>query len=288
MILEFGMPVDNPSELKNNTIIGIPAFLDNSTVQFQGKNNILVVEENVRLSDSSIRFCGDDALIVLSQSKKHAYKIRIDAWQGTTVFFGSDNYFNGSLHAIVSERQNLIVGSKGVFSFGIWIRTADPHIIYDSNTKKRINLSRSVMIGDHVWLGQNCLLLKGTTIGSGSIISANCVMAGKKVESNAVYAGNPGRKLKSGIFFSGKSVHNYTKLQTEESMQMNSDRWVFNKDKSSLNIEKLFQQLTDSSNSKERLEIVKKVLRNNNQRNRLAIETPQMTFKEKLKQLFRS
>lgn len=44
------------------------------------------MEENVRLSDSSIRFCGDDALIVLSQSKKHAYKIRIDAWQGTTVF----------------------------------------------------------------------------------------------------------------------------------------------------------------------------------------------------------
>ena len=46
------------------------------------------------------------------------------------------------------------------------IRTADPHIIYDIH-RKRINPSKSVFIGDHVWCGQNVLLLKGCRVGSG-------------------------------------------------------------------------------------------------------------------------
>ena len=35
--------------------------------------------------------------------------------------------------------------------------------IYDAETQERINPSRNAMLGDHVWIGQSAMLLKGAT-----------------------------------------------------------------------------------------------------------------------------
>ncbi|MBQ3322956.1 MAG: hypothetical protein IJH05_08955 [Firmicutes bacterium] len=284
MIIERGRQVDNILELEENRIVGTPIFIDDSLIEFQGKGNLLIVEKDVRLSDSSIRFCGDNAIVYLSQNKKHLYKIRIDAWRNTTIYFGSENYFNGPLTAIVSERQNLFVGNDGVFSFGIWIRTADPHILYDNVSKKRINMSKSVMIGDHVWLGQNALILKGTYIGSGSVVSANCVLSGKNVESNSVFAGNPGKLIKKGICFSGESVHNYKRAQTKKSMILDTDEWIYEKDSTTLDVPALFKKITGCKESSEREEIIQKLASQWNQKNRFVIEAAKIPLYKRIKQ----
>ena len=127
------------------------------------------------------------------------------------------------------------------------MRTADPHLIYDCDTFERINSSKSILIGDHVWLGQNALILKGAAIGSGSILSAAAVLAGKNVSSNTIYAGNPARKIKEGIFFSGESVHNYTEKQSEESMKFPDDRYMFQTSEENISWSWLDQLLKDSS-----------------------------------------
>lgn len=88
------------------------------------------------------------------------------------VFLGVDNYFNERIVIIASECKHILIGGGCLFSFGVVIRNADAHLIYDINTHSRINATQSIYIGDHVWIGQNALLLKGTTIGSGSILGA--------------------------------------------------------------------------------------------------------------------
>ncbi len=242
-VWEFGQRVTEPAE---NRIIG-SCKAKNSKVVFTGKGNILFLEDSVRMENTTLCFKGDYALIYLSSNTKYVYKLHIDAWRETTIFFGRDNYFNGALNAIVSERKNIVVGNEGILSFGIWMRTADPHLIYDCNSLERINPSKSILIGDHVWLGQNAMVLKGSAIGSGSIVSAAAVLAGKEVPSNTIYAGNPARKIKDHIFFSGDSVHNYTVEQSEESRVYSDDRYIYQLDGEKMDWHHLDGLLSDSS-----------------------------------------
>ncbi|MBQ6440320.1 MAG: hypothetical protein IJJ06_09400 [Mogibacterium sp.] len=270
MIKENGAEVMTP---ENNIIIADDLKCSDCTIDFRGSGNILYAEPGVDLADSTIVFFGDNALLYLSENKRHQYKLKLDLWRETTVYFGKNSYFNGFFSAIASERQNLIVGENGVFSFGIWLRTADPHLIYDISTGKRTNMSKSIMIGDHVWIGQNALILKGSRIGSGSIIAAAAVLAGKEVPSNSVFAGNPARLVKDKVFFVGRSVHNYTQKKTERSMNSDVKDFIYKEPAKRFDFEGINKALTSASDAGKRLDIVREKIAERSDKDRFHIGT---------------
>ena len=153
-------------ELDENTIIGNPVVAENS-VKFKANShgNILFCEDGTDLRGSTITFNGDNALVYLSKNR-HQYKLSVSMNRDNTLYIGKDNYFNGKLNLILSERKHIVIGDDGLFSFGIWLTTADPHLIYDCETHERINPSKNILIGDHVWIGQGSLVLKGSTYSS--------------------------------------------------------------------------------------------------------------------------
>lgn len=52
-----------------------------------------------------------------------------------------------------------------------------------------------IVIEQDVWIGMNCIILKGVTVGRGSIIAAGSVVV-KNVDPACLYAGNPATKIK--------------------------------------------------------------------------------------------
>jgi len=55
-------------------------------------------------------------------------------------------------------------------------------------------VSGSVTIGDRAWLGPNCAILEGLTIGADSLVGIGAVVM-RSVEEGATVAGNPARQL---------------------------------------------------------------------------------------------
>lgn len=255
-----------------------PSLQNNASIAFAGKNNVLLVEPGVKI-EGKVKFQGDNSLVVLS-SNKHTYFLNLTLHNNCSFVIGSDNYLNGTLNVVVSEERHVLIGSGGLYSFGIWIRTADPHLVYDSTTLRRINPSKDVLIGDHVWLGQSSFILKGTTIGSGSIVGAMGVVAGKTIPSNTSWAGNPAKQIASDIFWDGRCVHSWTKTETAANQQYKSRNYIYKQEGPAIGLRNLANELHGAGAALERANLCEKYLLDNSSPNRFAINATATTSKK--------
>jgi len=243
--------------LTNNKIIGNFRFDDKSKIVFNGQNNILVSasptgsEGMVKLVNTTLTINGSNNLIYLTANVK-PFSLNLNLWNNSTFYCGSECYFNGKLDLQCSEQANIFIGDECLFSTNVNIHTADVHLIYDCETHKRINFAKSIYIGDHCWVGQNAMIWKGTQIGSGSIIGAGSVVAGKRIPSNESWAGNPARKIKSGVFFRGNSTHGYTDEEIEKWSVYQNDRYIYRVDDSTVKFEDIETALRKLGTAEER------------------------------------
>ena len=96
-------------------------------------------------------------------------------------------------NAILDARNGLRIGRNVNLSSNVSIYTEqhdyrNPQFLYDD---KR---SKTVTIGDRVWIGSNVTVLPGVTIGEGAVCCAGCVVT-KDVAPYDVVAGIPARKV---------------------------------------------------------------------------------------------
>ena len=245
--------------MKENKFIGTAPVMIKSQITITGKNNLLYCDENVRMENCSICFAGNNSVLYLSRSV-HPYKIKVWLYNESVVFFGKNNYINDILCITASEQKNVLIGSEGLFSTEIWIRNSDAHLLYDSTSKKRINFSKSVYIGDHVWIGQQAMVLKGAYISSGGVLGAKSVLSNKHVPSNNVWAGNPARQIRTGVFWDGKCVHRWTEALTETSAHCDEDyaeKFIFQYDPEEyISYDKIEERLTEKKEADDKLRVL--------------------------------
>ena len=92
-----------------------------------------------------------------------------------------------------------------MFSDTITFRTGDSHSILDSDGK-RINKAKDIAIGDHVWIGQQVIVLKGSTVGADSIVGTGSLLTGKTYDSNSVIAGSPAKIVKQHVSWDPRTL----------------------------------------------------------------------------------
>ena len=62
-----------------------------------------------------------------------------------------------------------------------------------------MNEDKSIIIGNHVWIGCRTLILKGAEIGDGCIVGANNLINKKFNFSQVVLGGNPAKVVKKSV-----------------------------------------------------------------------------------------
>ncbi|SJN45581.1 putative capsule O-acetyl transferase [Microbacterium esteraromaticum] len=58
-----------------------------------------------------------------------------------------------------TEGTTISLGEDCMLAIGVQLRADDGHPIFDVHTEKRVNVSRDIVIGAHVWLGYNSAVL---------------------------------------------------------------------------------------------------------------------------------
>lgn len=103
--------------------------------------------------------------------------------------------------AVTGHNKKIVIGDDCMIPNNVTIRTGDSHAILQDGIK--INEESDVIIGKHVWIGNGATILKGVHIADGSVIGSGSIVTAD-VEANAIYAGNPARKVKSNISWTKK------------------------------------------------------------------------------------
>lgn len=85
------------------------------------------------------------------------------------------------------------IGNEILISRDVKIFDSDFHKVLDDDGNQT-NLPKPMSIGDHVWVGLGAIILRGSQIGDGAVISAGAVVMGRiKAGTNAI--GNPARSF---------------------------------------------------------------------------------------------
>lgn len=108
---------------------------------------------------------------------------------------GANTYLTSDSHI---EVQKLIeIGNDCAISWGVTIIDSDHHKIIKNQSSGQI-VTEMVSIGNHVWIGCNSTILKGTIIGENSIVAAGSVVKGV-FPPNSLIAGNPAKAVTESV-----------------------------------------------------------------------------------------
>lgn len=98
--------------------------------------------------------------------------------------------------------NHIKIGRNSVASDNCRIQDSDIHYVLDDSGTPKPN-SAPIIIGDDVWIGMNCIILKGVTIGNGSAIGAGSVVT-KSIPEHCLACGNPAKVVKTDFYWTGK------------------------------------------------------------------------------------
>lgn len=185
--------LNNYNDEMGNTIeVGEGAKCSTLKLKFMERNSKVILGDNVNLTNSDITLGNNSTLRVESNS---ILKGKISIGYNSSVTIGRGLRVTSSLYIRAVESTNVIIGDECLIATDVVIRTNDGHPIYDTKSGERLNKSQDINIGNHVWLADEAVILKGVKIGDGSVIAMRSVVT-KDIKGKAIAAGIPARVIK--------------------------------------------------------------------------------------------
>ncbi|WP_160936922.1 acyltransferase [Teichococcus coralli] len=199
----LGLRVEGTME--GNALLFDPAtpFAAGLRLRFIGRgarNNLLVLGPAPRVR-ADLAVSGADNCLVLGDTEgKVALRLTV---RGDNCLFlaGAGMSANEANILLQGEGRSIVIGDDCMASSGVAIRNSDSHAIIDLEAAEQVNPPRDVEIGEHVWLANGAVVLKGVRIGAGCIVAARALVS-RDLPPCCLGAGMPARVIRRGVTWS--------------------------------------------------------------------------------------
>ncbi|MCW2496478.1 acyltransferase [Jatrophihabitans sp.] len=165
-----------------------------------GKNNRLVIAPGADLRDLLVIFTGDNGLIEIGTTTKPRAGLRFELRCGhqSTIRIGDNVGCAGRAFISAVEGEDVSIGEDVMFAKNIEVRVDDTHPLFDVESEERVNPSKSIVIGEHVWLAKHVVVMGGVTIGDGAVIGFRSIVT-SAIPNNCVAVGVPAKVVRRNV-----------------------------------------------------------------------------------------
>ncbi|MEV5026861.1 acyltransferase [Paenibacillus sp. LPE1-1-1.1] len=120
----------------------------------------------------------------------HPWAVQITSTKGANLTFGDNVYVNAGVG--IAANKEIVIGDN--------VKIGPRTSIFDSNyhridSSDKGELSKRITIGNNVWIGADCTILPGVTIGDNSVIAAKSTV-NKNVPNNVLVGGSPAKVIR--------------------------------------------------------------------------------------------
>ena len=142
-----------------------------------------------------ITVCDDDAEVLIAEGCSGKWTLKI--FRLGKVHIGKNTSCNRA--RLICDNSEIRIGEDCMLSDEIILQSADQHGIVDIPSGKIVNQGRkSIVIGDHVWIGRRANLLHGTLIGNGAIIGLGALV-NSEIPNNSLAVGVPAKVVRRDV-----------------------------------------------------------------------------------------
>ena len=113
------------------------------------------------------------------------------------ITFGARSWFNNGF-VVIAEACEISIGEDCLVGNDVTIYDSDFHALSPSDRLANMVFPKqsSVNIGDNVFIGSHCIILKGTNIGNGCVVAAGSVVNGS-FPATMLIGGNPAKVIRA-------------------------------------------------------------------------------------------
>lgn len=167
-------------------------------IVIKGSGNEVVMQSGGGMSHCNIYIEGNNNKIFIGPECSIVQGILYMEDDENCISIGKNTKICGRTLLACIETTSIEIESECLLSSDIDFRTGDSHSILDINGN-RINHSKSIHIGKHVWIGNGVKILKGVKIPQDCIIGTGALVTKTIEESAVIIAGNPAGIVKRNI-----------------------------------------------------------------------------------------